>query len=87
MPNRRKYKRGDKQPGLLPDGQTLQIIASHLEPLMNGHGFCLLVFPFRNDKAYGNYISNANRKDMVEHLRKTADRLEKGEDFPTPSNR
>jgi hypothetical protein len=42
-------------------------------------GFCLLTFPF-NSPNITNYVSNANREDMIKALRETADRLERGED-------
>jgi hypothetical protein len=45
-------------------------------------GFCLLVFTFEKP-GIGNYVSNANRQDMVTSLRETADRLERGQEFPT----
>lgn len=34
----------------------------------------------------GNYISNAQRPEMIKVLRETADRLEKNQDFKTPDN-
>ena len=48
-------------------------------------GFTLLVFKF-NNPGESNYISNANRQDMIKALRETADRLEKQEDYPTPED-
>ena len=48
-------------------------------------GFTILVFPF-NNAGVSNYISNANRADMIKSLRETADRLEKRQDFETPEN-
>lgn len=55
-------------------------------------GFALLVFPFTEEEREGakadgvlpggDYVSNAQRKDMIELLRETADRLEKKEDIP-----
>ena len=48
-------------------------------------GFTILVFPFGNP-GVSNYISNANRKDMIKSLREAADRLEKKQDFETPEN-
>lgn len=48
-------------------------------------GCTILVFPYhRADVA--NYISTANREDMIKHLRDTADRLELRQDFETPEN-
>jgi hypothetical protein len=48
-------------------------------------GFAIIVFPF-NNPGISNYISNANRSDMIKALRETADRLEKRQDFETPDN-
>jgi hypothetical protein len=44
-------------------------------------GFVLLVFDF-NQPGVANYVSNANRADMIKALRETADRLENKEDIP-----
>lgn len=44
-------------------------------------GFCLLIFPF-HFPGITNYVSNADRKDMIKALRETADRLERREDKP-----
>jgi len=48
-------------------------------------GFVIIVFPF-NKPGVSNYISNAERKTMIQALRETADRLEKNQDFETPEN-
>lgn len=48
-------------------------------------GFAILVFPFQYP-GIANYISNANREDMIIALRECADRLENKEDFKTPEN-
>lgn len=44
-------------------------------------GFALIVFDFDNP-GIGNYISNAERSDMIKSLRETADRLERNQDIP-----
>lgn len=46
--------------------------------LPKGFGFVLLVFPF-GESGIANYISNANRKDIITMLREAADRFEKQE--------
>lgn len=48
-------------------------------------GFTILVFPYFN-KGVANYISSAQREDMIKHLRDTANRLEQCQDFETPEN-
>lgn len=50
-----------------------------------GYGFMILVFEF-NKPGISNYISNAQRPDMIKSLRETADRLENRQDHQTPSN-
>ena len=43
-------------------------------------GFCLLIFPFGEvPDAGGDYVSNAQRPDMIKVLRETANRLEQNE--------
>ena len=44
-------------------------------------GFALLTFEF-HAPGVSNYISNAQREDMIKALRETADRLEKKQDIP-----
>jgi len=44
-------------------------------------GFCLIVFEF-NKPGISNYISNAQRLNMIEALKETVDRLEKNQDIP-----
>lgn len=44
-------------------------------------GFALIVFDFYKP-GIGNYISNAQRKDMIVALRELVDRLEKRQDIP-----
>lgn len=49
-------------------------------------GYVLLTFPFSNGKGIANYITNADRKDLIKFLRETADSWEKNEVFDTPEN-
>ena len=58
---------------------------SVLKLLPKDFGCTILVFPYHN-AGESNYISTANRKDMIKHLRDTADRLEQRDDFETPEN-
>jgi uncharacterized FlgJ-related protein len=44
-------------------------------------GFALIVFEF-NEKSLANYVSNANRSQMISELRQAANQLEKGKDIP-----
>ena len=62
-----------------------EMAKSVLKMLPKNFGFTLLVFPF-SQPGVSNYISNANRSDMIKALRKAADMLENKEDFETPEN-
>ena len=44
-------------------------------------GFAVLIFEF-GAPGVANYISNAERKDMIEALKETVERFEKGETIP-----
>jgi len=62
--------------------RRMAIAINHLlKDIYGKKGFCLLVFDF-HAPGISNYISNANRKDMIMALRETADRLENNEDIP-----
>jgi len=62
-----------------------QMANSVLRFLPKDFGFVLLVFPFY---AVGvtNYVSNANRQDVIKALREAANSLESEQDFETPEN-
>lgn len=55
------------------------------EMLPSDFGFAILVFPLGSG-GESNYISNADRSDMIKALRETANRLENKEDYGTPDN-
>jgi hypothetical protein len=60
--------------------KTLDLLAKAIEQSLTniyGHrvGFALFMFEFGSDEA-GDYVSNANRKDMIHFMRDLADRLE-----------
>lgn len=63
-----------------------EAISSSLDQTYKRHmGFALLIFEFDSDKA--DYISNSQRNNMVDALRETADRIERGETIgPTIGN-
>jgi len=63
------------------DRDTLQTIAGALNEILNPGGdrstkFMLVVFGF-DAPGISNYVSNANREDMIKAMRETADRLER----------
>jgi hypothetical protein len=47
-------------------------------------GFVLLTFSFDIESKSGDYVSNANRSDIIKALREVADRLENKEDIGRP---
>ena len=62
--------------------KTLELMRNtikDLEKKFKGFGVCLLIFEF-NKPGVSNYISNAERKSMIQALRETADKLEKNQD-------
>ena len=61
--------------------ELAQNINSTLNQFMSDAGFLLVVFNF-NKPGVSNYVSNGNRESMIETLRETANRLEKGENIP-----
>lgn len=69
------------------DGAMLQALAQAIDEALNPNkakdertiGFCLLVFGF-NAPGISNYVSNAERADMIKALEETAMRLKNRED-------
>lgn len=53
--------------------------------LPKNFGYAVIVFPFYSG-GVSNYISNAQRSDMIKALRETADRLEQKQEFETPED-
>ena len=64
--------------------QKMREIGELIEKEIPGMGFALVVFPFHVRKKYANYISNAQRADMIEALEETLNRWKSNKDFPTP---
>lgn len=66
--------------------QAMKKMADKVKKMLpKDFGFTILVFPF-NNPGISNYISNANRKDMIKAMREVADRLESKQDFETSQN-
>jgi len=70
--------------------ELLRRLATIIDGTLEGHlgkmGFALVVFEF-DKPGLGNYISNAQRADMITALRELADRLESRSDIPaTPTD-
>lgn len=60
-------------------------IAKMINKELGGLGFALVVFEF-NKPGMSNYISNAQRPDMIKALYETAERLNGKQDFATPES-
>ncbi len=68
----------------LPGAAKMRNLAAFVtRKLPKGWGFAIVVFPFHRP-GISNYVSNAQRQDMITALRETADRLEQRQDFRTP---
>jgi len=66
--------------------QAMSKMANKVKAMLpKDFGFALLVFPF-SKPGISNYISNANRSDIILAMREAADRLENKQDFETPKN-
>lgn len=69
----------------LPSGAIMRKSLKKAKSVLpQGWGATLLVYPFHSKNGVANYISDAERSDMIKYLRETADRLEKRQDFKTP---
>jgi hypothetical protein len=67
------------------DGQKMKDLATLLQKKMPGIGFALLVFDFKTP-GVANYISNAQRDDMILALEEKVKVLKEKRDFPTPNS-
>ncbi len=65
------------------DGEGMRQLARIIKNEIPGLGFCLLVFEFEKP-GISNYISNAQRPDMLKAIQETLDRLNGKQDFKTP---
>lgn len=65
--------------------EVMRIIGNSIDEILKKYidhmGFALLVFEL-GKPGISNYISNAQRKDMIEALKETVKRLEAKEDVP-----
>lgn len=75
----------------MPNSKTLDNLAMALEQMLSELygveriGFALFMFALGDDThTAGDYVSNADRDDMIKFMRSLADRLEKGEEIGRP---
>lgn len=66
-------------------GQEMRNLANKIKKEIPGLAFAVFVFEF-NKPAMSNYISNAQREDMIKALKETIHRLENNQDFSTPES-
>lgn len=68
----------------LPGAAFMRALAEMIGAVIpKGWGFALIVFPFERP-GISNYVSNAQRPDMIQALHETVKRLESKQDFSTP---
>ena len=58
-------------------------LAHLIEEKIKGYGFALFVFPF-SESGISNYISNAQRDDMIKALEEKISIFKNKKDFKTP---
>lgn len=68
---------------IIIDGSLMRKLGTMIQKEIPGVGFALVVFEFKAP-GIANYISNADREDMIKGLQETVDRLRRNKDFPTP---
>ena len=56
--------------------EVMNALAGALSETLEGNAFVLLVFTADSDGAQSNYISNADRSQVINAMRETANRLE-----------
>lgn len=75
----RQIRKDGEQVGNVKMGELGRVI----QDTIPGLGFAVFVFEFHSSGMI-NYISNAERKDMIQALKETYERFEKNQDFKTP---
>lgn len=64
-------------------GEQMRQLAKKIEKEIPGLGFAVLVFEFHKP-GMANYVSNAQREDMIKAMEETLKRWKSKTDFPTP---
>ena len=68
------------------DGQQMRDLADYIQKKHPGLGFAVITFDFLTIEVPTNYISNAQREDMIVALEGVLERWKKGMEWPTPTN-
>ncbi len=66
-------------------GHEMRKFGKMVNKLFPDKAWCVFTFDF-GPGGIGNYLSNAQRPDMIKALREMADHLERGSVFPTPEH-
>ena len=82
---RKQKRRNMKKKKPFPDGAKMRELALAIQKEVDGYGFALFVFPFHQG-GVANYVSNADREDMIRYIFETVERFIDGDDFPTPES-
>lgn len=64
-------------------GEEMRQLGRKIQTEIPGLGFAIVVFE-PNHPGMANYLSNAQRSDMIKALEETVKRLKGNTDFPTP---
>lgn len=72
--------------GELPNGRKMRELAEMIAAKIPGLGFQILVFTFGEEQRQANYISNAERKVMIEALEEFINVIKSGGDWETPDS-
>lgn len=72
---------------MIDQEEGMRKLAKATEEYLNGlygekMGFFICVSPYTYDSGVADYVSNTDRRDAIEWLRETADRLEQNQDIP-----
>ena len=71
----------------MPNRGDMQALGAFINDYFPGTGWCVFTWDIdQHAGGMGNYISNGNREDMIKALRELADKLERGNIFPTPES-
>lgn len=64
--------------------EQMRSVARNIQRQIPGFGFCLIVFELNKQTGMSNFVSNANRDDMILALEEMIENLKNDKDFKTP---